>query len=65
MVYNSASRGPIEISEMGEHHIKACIKKLRAHRDLAQRGAAMHDFTQGAELAEMEKVAREKGWPVE
>jgi ubiquinone/menaquinone biosynthesis C-methylase UbiE len=65
MIHHSKKHGDIEIGDMVEPHLVATIKKLRRERDLAQCGGALQNFTNGAVLKEMERVAAERGVVVE
>jgi hypothetical protein len=65
MLYNSPSRGPLDISTLNQWDLTYHIRKFRQERDLAQQGAAMQNFGHAKELAEMERVAKERGVVVE
>jgi hypothetical protein len=65
VIYHSQSRGDIEIEKMDQYHLPGAIKKLRRERNAAEKMGTPEAFKQKAELAEMERVAAEKGVVVE
>lgn len=65
MLYNSPSRGPLDISTLNQYDLAYHIRQFRQERDIAQRGGALQNFTNGAVLKEMERIAAERGVPAE
>lgn len=66
MMYDSKSRGRVDVDSMGQHHLVGAIRKLRRKLRAHQQDVTL-EFTESDSdvLGYMEKVALAKGWEVD